>query len=86
MKQNKPRIPTRAVKADPTRYSKQSLQSYGARLTKEYTDIGYSCWRCKKQNIFTAEDQKHSFEVKKNYFWHVYRRLRPELVKNLNAR
>ena len=59
----------RAVKADPTKYSKQSLQSYGAHLTKEYTDIEYSCWRCKKPDVFSAEDQKHSFEVKKNYLW-----------------
>lgn len=69
MKNNKPRVPARTVKADPTRYSKQSLQSYGAPLIKKYTDIGYSCWRCKKPDVFTAQDQKHSFEVKQNYIW-----------------
>jgi hypothetical protein len=59
----------RTVKADPTKYSKQSLQSYGAELTKEYADIEYNCWRCKKADVFSAEDQKRSFEVKKNYIW-----------------
>ena len=59
----------RTVKADPTRYSRKSLQSYGAPLTREYTDIEYNCWRCKKPAVFTAEDQKHSFEVKQNYIW-----------------
>ena len=59
----------RTVKADPTKYSKQSLQSYGASHTKEYADIEYLCWRCKKPDVFSAEDQKHSFEEKKNYIW-----------------
>ena len=59
----------RAVKADPNKWSRQSRQSFGAYLTKEYVDIPYFCWRCGKPDVFTAEDQKHSFEVKKNYFW-----------------
>jgi hypothetical protein len=59
----------RTVTADPTQYSRQSLQSYGAAWIKEYSDIEYRCWRCKKADVFTAEDQKRSFEVKKNYIW-----------------
>lgn len=59
----------RTVAADPTQYSKQSLQSYGADRLKEYLDIEYSCWRCKKVDVFTAQEQKQSFEVKKNYIW-----------------
>ena len=48
----------RAVKADPTQWSKESRQSYGAYLTKEYADIEYFCWRCGKRDVFAAEDQK----------------------------
>jgi hypothetical protein len=59
----------RTVKADPTQWSKESRQSYGAYLTKEYVDIEYFCWRCGRPDVFTAEDQKNSFEVRKNYFW-----------------
>ena len=59
----------RAVKADPNQWSKQSRQSYAVYSTKEYVDIEYFCWRCGKPDVFTAEDQRHSFEVKKNYIW-----------------
>jgi hypothetical protein len=59
----------RKIKADPALWSKQSKQSYSYYDTKEYEDIEYVCWRCKKPDVFTAEDQKHSYEVKKNYFW-----------------
>ena len=81
----------RTVKSDPTQYSKQSLQSYGAHLTKEYADIEYNCWRCRKPYVFTAEDQKHSFEVKKNYIWQRRRLCREcwmeanRIKKNLDA-
>jgi len=59
----------KAVKADPTQWSKESRQSYAVYGIKEYVDIPYFCWRCGKPDVFTAEDQKHSFEVKKNYVW-----------------
>lgn len=57
------------IKADPSQWSKESQQSYAVCSTKEYRDIKYFCWRCGKADVFTAEDQKHSYEVKKNYFW-----------------
>jgi hypothetical protein len=58
-----------AVKADPSQWSKQSRQSYAVYGTKEYVDIQYFCWHCGKRDVFTADDQKYSFEVKKNYIW-----------------
>ncbi len=36
-----------------------------AEWTKEYHDNKYSCWRCKKVSVFSAEDQKYTYEVKK---------------------
>ncbi|WP_162932204.1 hypothetical protein [Solimonas sp. K1W22B-7] len=45
------------MKADPTQWSKQSQRSVAAGWTKEYTDIAYACWRCRKQDVFSAEDQ-----------------------------
>lgn len=34
-----------------------------AEWTSEYRDIEYSCWRCHARAIFSAADQKHTFEV-----------------------
>jgi len=36
---------------------------------KEYKDIGYDCWHCQQKAIFSAQDQKYAYEVKKRYFW-----------------
>ena len=60
---------THSRKANPGRWSKQSRQSYAVHYTAEYVDINYFCWRCGKPDVFTAADQQHSFEVKKNYIW-----------------
>jgi hypothetical protein len=57
------------VKADPAQWSRQSRQSYSFYSVKEYVDIKYFCWRCGKADIFSAEDQRASYEVKKNYVW-----------------
>lgn len=62
-------VAKRTVKADPSQWSKESRQSYAADYTKEYEDIEYFCWRCGTRDVFSADDQKHSYEVKKNYFW-----------------
>ena len=32
---------------------------------KEYTDYVYDCWRCKRKALFSAADQKYTFEVEK---------------------
>jgi hypothetical protein len=58
----------RTVIADPSQWSIKSRQSLKAFFyEKEYTDIEYSCWRCRTTALFTAEEQKESFEVKKNH-------------------
>lgn len=56
--------PTR-VPADPSKWSEKSQRSVAADFTKDYTDIVYDCWRCKEPAVFSAADQKHTFEVKK---------------------
>jgi len=56
----------RSVAADPRQWSEKSQRSVSAAWKKEYVDIPYSCWRCKKAAVFSAEDQKYSFEIKKN--------------------
>lgn len=58
-----------SLKANPAKWSKESRQSYAVSYTEEYVDIQYFCWRCGKPDVFTAADQKHSAEVKKNYIW-----------------
>ena len=53
------------VKADPTKWLKKSQRSVAASFTTEYTDIKYRCWHCKAEAIFSAMDQKHTFEIRK---------------------
>jgi hypothetical protein len=53
------------VPADPTQWSEKSKQSVAFGFTREYNDIAYRCWHCKAECVFTAQDQKHTFEVKK---------------------
>ncbi len=36
---------------------------------RQYKDIEYLCWRCRKESTFTAKEQKYAYEVKKRYFW-----------------
>ena len=57
------------VLANPDEWSDKSKQSvsYQCNFVKEYKDIHYHCRRCKKASIFTAEDQKYAYEVKKFY-------------------
>jgi len=54
-----------SVPADPTQWSEKSRNSVSFQYTPEYLDIPYTCWRCKKDAVFTAADQKYTFEVKK---------------------
>ncbi len=51
--------------ADPRLWSEQSQRSVSAGWTTEYRDIEYACWRCGAAAVFTALDQKYTFEVKK---------------------
>lgn len=60
-------MPPRAtsITADPEQWSEKSKQSVSYHFKREYADIEYSCWRCKTSCLFTAQDQKYTFEVKK---------------------
>ena len=63
--------PEGIVVADPERWSAKSKQSvvyeFGFERSKTYRDIEYSCWRCKASSVFTAEEQREAFEVRKAY-------------------
>ncbi len=51
-------------------YSDSSKRSVGFEFLGEfYRDIHYQCKRCAKSEIFTAEDQKYTYEIKKKYMW-----------------
>ena len=54
-----------AVPADPSKWSEKSQHSVSFHFVKEYTDIAYNCWHCKKAAVFSADDQKYTYEVKK---------------------
>jgi hypothetical protein len=57
------------VPADPSKWSEKSQHSVSFHCVKQYTarytDIAYNCWRCKKATVFSAADQKYTYEVKK---------------------
>jgi hypothetical protein len=59
------RRPVRVDKDAWSRSSRQSLAYDFARKT--YKDQHYSCRRCGANSIFTAEDQKYTYEVRKAY-------------------
>lgn len=56
-----------SVAADPEQWSPQSKQSvaYQCHFVHEYVDRPYACRRCGTACVFTAEDQRYTFEVKK---------------------
>jgi len=54
-----------AVPADPEQWSEKSKQSVAFRFCREYKDKPYNCWHCQAASIFTAQDQKYTFEVLK---------------------
>lgn len=51
--------------ADPSQWNEASQRSVSFGWTTEYEDIEYNCWRCRKAAVFSATDQKYTFEVKK---------------------
>jgi hypothetical protein len=59
------KLPPNSVPADPSRWSEKSQRSVSAEWTSEYTDISYNCWHCKAKSVFSAQDQKYTFEEKK---------------------
>lgn len=54
-----------SVPANPANWSPQSQRSVSAEWTKEYTSYRYNCWRCRASAVFSAEDQRYTYEVKK---------------------
>ncbi len=53
------------IAADPDQWSAQSKRSVAFHFKREYVDEPYKCWRCGAACVFTAQDQKYTFEVKK---------------------
>jgi hypothetical protein len=54
-----------SVPADPEQWSDKSKQTVSYGFIREYTDKPYKCWRCQAECVFTAQDQKYTYEVKK---------------------
>jgi len=54
-----------SVPADPEHWSDKSKQTVAYGFIREYTDRPYKCWRCQAECVFTAQDQKYTYEVKK---------------------
>ncbi len=57
--------PPNTVAADPSQWSEQSQGSVSASWTHSYTDVTYFCRRCQTKTLFSAPDQKYTYEVKK---------------------
>lgn len=53
------------VPADPSQWSESSQRSVSVAWTTEYKTYGYYCWRCRERALFTAADQKYTYEVNK---------------------
>jgi hypothetical protein len=60
-----PRKQPDRVPADPTRWSAQSQRSVATGWTREYKDVHYKCWHCQVDAVFSAADQKYTYEEKK---------------------
>ena len=60
---SKPNPPS-STPADPTQWSEESKRSVAYEFRREYKDIPYRCWHCKADCVFTALDQKYTYEVK----------------------
>jgi hypothetical protein len=54
-----------SIPADPSHWSEKSKQSAAFEFCREYNDRHYNCWHCSSASVFTAQDQKYTFEVKK---------------------
>ena len=51
--------------ANPSLWCESSQRQVVSEWTEEYRDIRYACWRCKAESVFTAQDQKYTYEVQK---------------------
>ncbi len=58
------------VPIDKNAYSESSKRSVGHEFLGDfYADINYKCSKCKKPEVFSAQDQKEAYEVRKEYMW-----------------
>ena len=58
------------IPLDRDNYSESSKRSVGFEyLGGFYASINYRCKKCYQSAIFTAIEQKESFEIKKKYMW-----------------
>lgn len=53
------------IPADPSQWSEKSQRSVAVDFTADYTDITYRCWHCQAESVFSAADQKYTYEVRK---------------------
>ena len=61
-------------KIDKSQWSKSSQKSSGGHYdagATHYENIAYRCVKCFAASIFSAEEQKHSYEVRKDYIWRI---------------
>jgi hypothetical protein len=71
------------VLIDRAQWSRSSQRSGGAHYSSkatQYENISYFCEKCKNKSIFSAEEQKFSYEVKKQFIWRV-----PSLCQNCQS-
>lgn len=58
------------VKVEKENWSQSSKQSYAYLDDNEfYENIPYRCYKCDISSIYSAEEQKETFEIKKAYIW-----------------
>jgi hypothetical protein len=70
---------------DKEQWSEDSRRSYSYDSSEDYyEDICYKCYTCGCAAIFTAQDQKETYEIKKRYIWQ-RRKLCPLCYENLNT-
>jgi hypothetical protein len=50
--------------------SKRSFAYYGSSMTC-YENISYRCTKCSQPSVFTAEEQKIAYEIRKEYIWKI---------------
>ena len=65
----KVRLPP-AILCNPDNWSASSKQSHSYNSApSEYRDRNYVCWRCKQPDVYTAQEQREAYEVRKVYIW-----------------
>jgi hypothetical protein len=54
-----------SVPANPSEWAEGSQRTVAAHFIHEYKDKQYKCWHCRADSVFTAADQKYTYEVRK---------------------